>query len=203
MLERFFMCVSASACAVWFPSEELDSPSSAKRYITDLLFFALFFRLQPAAYIKCLQATKILSSCLSKVKICFLPPPFVSSVHFPSPRLLLFHAALLDNTAGFRSYTTQYNSMCVAVKHFKAVPRLTFCWETSGCGFGGCTAWKGLFRETFSQWLRIMSSEIWKDTVSRTVSFLSSPLFRTWFYARTTSLWATTKEIDWAISNRK
>lgn len=83
-----------------------------------------FFRLQPAAYIKCLQATQILSSCVSKVKISFLPPLCL----FCSPYLtsLLFHAALIDDTAGFRNYTTQHSSMCIFVKHFKAVPRLTF-----------------------------------------------------------------------------
>lgn len=50
-----------------------------------------------------------------------------------------------------------------------AVTRLTFYWETPGCGFSGCAYWKDLFRETFSQWLRIMWLEVWKDTFSHTV----------------------------------
>lgn len=85
-----FTCVSASACAVQFPSEELHSPSSAKRYIIDLLS-----RLQPAAYIMRLHAAEILSS--GKVKFSFPPLLFVSYFYFASPLFLLRHAALTDS----------------------------------------------------------------------------------------------------------
>lgn len=114
ILESLYVCVCICLSSLARqPSEKLHSPSSAERHIT-----LLFFRLQPAAYIKCLKATKILSSCVSTVTL------WVSSVHLTSLRLLLFHAALIDETAGFRNYTTQHSSMCIPV--FKAVPRLTF-----------------------------------------------------------------------------
>lgn len=42
LLVHLHLCASASACAAQFPSEELHSPSSARRYITDLLPFCCF-----------------------------------------------------------------------------------------------------------------------------------------------------------------
>lgn len=87
--------------------------------------------------------------------------------------------------------------MHVAVEHMEAVARLTLPSETSGCGFSGCADRRCLFREIFAQWLRIMSSEIWKDVFSHTICFLSSPPFRACFCVRSVSLWATTNGINW------
>lgn len=169
-------------------------------------FPMLFSRLQPAAYIKCLQAAETLPRSLSKVKLSFRPPVFfVSPCHLTSPLFQLFpcraHWLMTLLALGITQHIVSVHTLLWNISG--AVTRSTFCWETPGCGFCGCAYLKGLFRQRSSQWLRIISSEIWNNVSLHTVSFLSSPWFRAGFCARSMSLWATTNGTDWAISNRK
>lgn len=87
-----------------------------------------------------------------------------------------------------------------------AVARLAFCWKTAGCGFSGCACWEGrLFGETFFPSV-IKKNAIrylgWHVLAHCPVSLVTS-IWTFWFFARRMSLWATTNQFVWTISNRK
>lgn len=94
-----YTLVSTTACAVWFPSEKLHILQ--RRYITDLLSFVAF-------QITSSSLHKVPQSCKDLTQLPWPGYIFLSSCVFSSPLSFFMLRSLIDDTAGFRNYTTHH-----------------------------------------------------------------------------------------------